>query len=42
MVFTCHIEKVFHAKTVGVHILVDLGKLRLPFDWFLLGSHKRG
>ena len=27
MVFTSHIEKVFHAKTVHVHILVDLGKL---------------
>ena len=30
MVFTSHIEKVFHAKTVGVHILVDLGKLLSP------------
>ena len=30
MVFTSHIEKVFHGKTVGVHILVDLGKLLLP------------
>ena len=30
MVFTSHIEKVFYAKIVGVHILVDLGKLLLP------------
>ena len=30
MVFTSHIEKVFHVKTVGVHILVDFGKLFLP------------
>ena len=30
MVFTSHIEKVFHAKTIDVHILVDLGKLSLP------------
>ena len=30
MVFTSHIEKVFHAQTIGVHILVDLGKLFLP------------
>ena len=30
MVFTSHIEKVFHAKSVGVHILVDLGKFLLP------------
>ena len=29
MVFTSHIEKVFHAKIVGVHIIVDLGKLLL-------------
>ena len=25
VVFTSHIKKVFHTKTVGVHILVDLG-----------------
>ena len=30
MVFTSHIEKVFHAKTVSVHILVNLSKLSLP------------
>ena len=30
MVFTSHIEKVFLAKIVSVHILVDLGKLSLP------------
>ena len=30
MVFTSHIEKVFHAKIIGVHILVDLSKLLLP------------
>ena len=30
MVFTSHIKKVFQAKTVGIHILVDLGKLSLP------------
>ena len=30
MVFTSHIEKVFHDKTVGVHILVDMGKFPLP------------
>ena len=30
MVFTLHIKKVFHVKTVDVHILVDLGKLALP------------
>ena len=30
MVFTSHIKKVFHAKIVGVHILVDLGKFSLP------------
>ena len=29
MVFTSHIEKVFHPKTVSVHIVVDLGKLSL-------------
>ena len=30
MVFTSHIEKVFHVKTTGVHIFVDMGKLLLP------------
>ena len=30
MVFTSYIEKVFHAKIVGVHILVDMRKLSLP------------
>ena len=30
MIFISHSEKVFHAKTIGVHILVDLGKLSLP------------
>ena len=30
MVFTSHTEKVFHAKTVGAYILVDMGKLLLP------------
>ena len=30
MVFTSHIDKVFHIKIVGVYILVDLGKLLLP------------
>ena len=30
MVFTSHIEKVFHSKNFGVHILVDTGKLSLP------------
>ena len=30
MVFTSHLEKVLHPKTVGIHILVDLGKLPLP------------
>ena len=29
MVFTSHIEKVFHVKTVSFHIIVDLGKLSL-------------
>ena len=27
---TSHIENIFHAKIVGVHILVDLGKFSLP------------
>ena len=30
MIFTSHTEKVFHAKIVGVHLLVDLGKLSFP------------
>ena len=30
VVFTSHLEKVFHSKTIGIHILVDLGKLSLP------------
>ena len=30
MVFTSQIEKVFHVKTVDVHILVDMSKLSLP------------
>ena len=29
MVLTSYIEKVFHAKTVGVHIFVDMSKLSL-------------
>ena len=29
MVFTSNIEKVFHAETICVHILFDMGKLSL-------------